>query len=149
VKVSTSTEFDTIYTVILRLIQLVQNLNQKYIIIATDLPIYSKAQDLLLCNKPILSYQWQNHSSITRNAFNKMAFFIAPNSCKQVLEDKQYSRTTRALRLCADALFRLFFDYLKKWMVENRNEEFPTHYFVKEIKNGTFKEYNLKDLQKT
>jgi hypothetical protein len=164
------TEFDTIYTAMLRLVQLAQNLNQKHIIIAADLAIYSKAQEILWNEPPAISGKvtLQLGGMHLTMAFIASIGFIyrdgglssmlvdtdvyAPNSCKQMLEGKQYSRAIRGLTLCADALSRLFLDCLKKWMAENQNEEFPTefptYYFVEEIKNGRFKQDDLKDLLK-
>ena len=48
------TDLTTIYTILLRLVQIAEKLDQYHILVTADCAIYSKAQHIILCNKPAL-----------------------------------------------------------------------------------------------
>ncbi|KAJ8917907.1 hypothetical protein NQ315_002600 [Exocentrus adspersus] len=98
------TEFDTIYTSMLRLVQLAESLHQKHIIITEDLAIYSKAQEILWNEPPAIidKVTLQLGGMHLTMAFIASIGFLyrdgdlsnmlpdtdvyATNSCKQILE---------------------------------------------------------------
>ncbi|CAG9764512.1 unnamed protein product [Ceutorhynchus assimilis] len=129
-----------------------------------DLAIYSKAQEILWNEPPAINGKVTlqlGGMHLTMTFIASIGFLYrdgglnnmlsdtdvyATNSCKQILEGKQYSRGIRALTLCADALSRLFYDSFRKWMEENQNEEISTYYFVEELKNKQLNEDLLEDM---
>lgn len=127
------TEYDTIYTSMVRLLQLAKKLNQSHIVITADLAIYSKAREILWNNPPDLK---GNVTLMLGGMHLNMAYIAsigyifgdggltsiltetdiyAQNTCKMMLEGKQYSRAIRGLTLAADALSRLFLKSLDNW----------------------------------
>lgn len=138
------TDYDTIFTSMVRLVQVAKVLKQNHIIITADLAIYSKAREIL----------WSNPSDLQGKVTLKlggmhlnMAFIAsigyifgegglftlltetdvyAENTCRMMLEGKHYSRAIRGLSLAADALSRLFFESLMKWYQPDEVQVFLT-----------------------
>lgn len=127
------TELDTIYTSMVRLVELATELNQSHVVITADLSIYSKAREILWNDPPklkdkvtlMLGGMHLNMSFIASIGYifgdGGLALILtetgvyAENSCKMMLEGKQYSRAIRGITLAADALFRLFLKSLFEW----------------------------------
>lgn len=126
----------------LRLVELAKTINQQHIIITADLAIYSKAREILFNNPDAL------HGKVTLTLGGmhlNMALIAsigylfadgglstiltetdvyAENTCKMMLQGKQYSRAIRGLTLVADALSRLFFKSFVKWQGDLDKEMF-------------------------
>ncbi|CAG9759446.1 unnamed protein product [Ceutorhynchus assimilis] len=137
------TEFDTIYTSMVRLVELANAIKQNHIIITADLAIYSKAQEILW-NNP----EPQDKVTLMLGGMHLNMAFIASigyifsdgglcailtetdtyaeNTCKMMLEGKQYSRAIRGLTLVGDALSRLFFQSVLNWCESQENLTFLT-----------------------
>lgn len=162
-------EFDTIYTSMLRLVQLAHHLNQKHIVITADLAIYSKAQEILWNHPPDIDGKVTLQLGGMHLAMSFIASIgylykdggltsmlvesdiYAQNTCKQILEGKQYSRGIRALTLCADALTRLFFYAFIEWN-EQDPEEFNSLFngnIIYELKDKSFNANCFKDFLHT
>lgn len=138
------TDFDTIYTAMVRLVHIAKSLQQEHIIITADLAIYSKAREILWNNPPELD----GHVTLQLGGMHlTMAFLasigyifgdaglasiltetdiFAENSCKLMLEGKQYSRAIRGFTIVADALSRLFFNALSQWYETTKEKHFIT-----------------------
>lgn len=115
------TEYDTIYTAMLRIVELANKINQQHVIITADLAIYSKARDILW-NKPaplegkVTLQMGGMHLTMALLASIGIIFgegglrviltecnVFAANSCKQVLEGKHYNRAVRGFTIVADS----------------------------------------------
>lgn len=145
------TEFDTIFTAMVRLVELAEKLNQDHIIITADLSIYSKAREILWNNSPELTGKvtLQLGGMHLTMAFiasigyifadgGLISMFVetdvfAENSCRQMLDGKQYYRAIRGLTLAADAMSRLFYKSLSKWYETNKGKQFLTDEFKEEM----------------
>lgn len=156
------TEFDTIYTSMVRLVELADAINQNHIITA-DLAIYSKAQEILWNNPEPLK---DKVTLMLGGMHLNMAFIAslgyifsdgglytiltetdiyAENTCRMMLEGKQYSRAIRGLTLVGDALSRLFFQSLLNWCKSQENLTFLTpelnqnlQSLIQDFTNSTF-----------
>ncbi|KAK5640660.1 hypothetical protein RI129_002639 [Pyrocoelia pectoralis] len=156
------TDCDTIYTSMLRLVELAEHLNQHHIIITADLAIYSKAQEILwnkparldgkvtlqlggmhLCLAFLASIGFLYKDSGLYDMLVETEIY-APNTCKQILEGKHYSRSIRSLILTSDALTRLLIDSFYEWMEkEPLDEEVLSHDILQDLKDGKFRKSAL------
>lgn len=80
---------------------------------------------------------------------------FAENSCRLMLEGKQYSRAIRGLTLAADAMSRLFYNMLINWYEETKREKFITdelkhlmNSIISMMRKSEIVEYNLKSFIK-
>ncbi|CAG9760430.1 unnamed protein product [Ceutorhynchus assimilis] len=139
-----ATEYDTIYTSMIRLLQLAKELDQNHIVITADLAIYSKAREILWNDPPELkgSVTLMLGGMHLNMAYIASIGYIfgdgglttmltetdvyAEATCKLMMEGKQYSRAIRGLTLAADALFRLFFKSLEHWFNNPESNKFLT-----------------------
>ncbi|CAG9815489.1 unnamed protein product [Phaedon cochleariae] len=167
------TEYDTIYTAMIQLVQLAEALNQKHIVITADLAIYSKAREIMW-NKPTLldgkvTLQLGGmHLTMALIASIGYIFgdgglssmlvetgIYAENSCKLMLDGKQYARSIRGLTLATDALSRLLFNSFLSWYEESNDGTILTKDLEQimktvnqELKEFIFNETNFKIMLK-
>ena len=130
------TDLTTIYTILLRLVQIAEKLDQSHILVTADCAIYSKAQQILW-NKPALL-----DGKVTMRLGGmhlNMAYIAsigklyvdggllsmlvdsdvyAPATARLMLEGKQVSRGNRGMKLVLEALYRLYQEAFWAWMQE-------------------------------
>ena len=124
------------YTILLRLVQIAEKLDQSHILVTADCAIYSKAQQILW-NKPALL-----DGKVTMRLGGmhlNMAYIAsigklygdggllsmlvdsdvyAPATARLMLEGKQVSRGNRGMKLVLEALYRLYQEAFWAWMQE-------------------------------
>ena len=120
------TDLTTIYTILLRLVQIAEKLDQSHILVTAECAIYSKAQHIL-CNKPAqldgkvtmrLGGMHLNMAYISsiRKLYGDGGLLsmlvdsdvYAPPTARLMLEGKQVSRGTRSMKLMLEAMYRLY-----------------------------------------
>ena len=120
------TDLTTIYTILLRLVQIAEKLDQSHILVTAECAIYSKAQHRLW-NKPALldgkvtmrlSDMHLNMAYISsiRKLYGDGGLLsmlvdsdvYAPPTARLLLEGKQVSRGNRSMKLMLEALYRLY-----------------------------------------
>ncbi|KAK1904701.1 Beta-glucanase [Dissostichus eleginoides] len=127
-------DLSTIYTALLQLTQLAQELGQRHILVTADLAIYSKAQQIMWSKPEALD------GKITMRIGGMhvtMAFLAsigkvyadgglfdmitesgvyADATAQQMLQGKQLTRGVRSIKVVSEALFRLFWMALDSWL---------------------------------
>ena len=117
------TDFDTIHTILAKLVKLAETLGQSHILVTADMAIYSRAQEILWAQPPSLD------GKVTMRIGGMhltMAFLAslgtlfgdggllhllcdsdvyATETARKMLQGKQYSRGVRGLKLVHEALF--------------------------------------------
>ena len=118
------TDLTTIYTILLRLVQIAEKLDQSHILVTAECAIYSKAQHILW-NKPALldgkvtmrlgGLNMAYISSIRKlyGDGGLLSMLVdsdvyAPPTARLMLEGKQVSRGNRSMKLMLEALYRLY-----------------------------------------
>ena len=120
------TDLTTIYTILLRLVQIAEKLDQCHILVTAECAIYSKAQHILW-NKPALldgkvtmrlgGVHWNMaYISSIRKLYGDGGLLsmlvdsdvYAPPTARLMLEGKQVSRGNRSMKLMLEALYRLY-----------------------------------------
>jgi len=128
------TDLTTIYTILLRLVQIADKLEQPHILVTADCAIYSKAQQIMW-NKPALL-----DGKVTMRLGGMhltMAYFAsigklygdggllsilvdsdvyAPTTARLMLQGKQVSRGNRGMKLVLEALYRLYQEAFWAWI---------------------------------
>jgi hypothetical protein len=133
-------DMSTIYTALVKLVEISHRLGQSHILVTADLAIYSKAQEIL----------WSKPAALNGNVTMRlggmhlaMAFIAsvgklfgdggllhvltesgvyAETTARQMLEGKQLSRASRGLKLVLEALSHLQMKALRSWMAENEHD---------------------------
>ena len=124
----------TIYTILLRLVQIAEKLDQSHILVTADCAIYSKAQHILW-NKPAfldgkvtmrLGGMHLNMAYIAsiRKLYGDGGLLsmlvdsdvYAPAAAILMLEGKQVSRGNRGMKLMLEALYRQYQEAFWAWM---------------------------------
>ncbi len=127
-------ELSTIYTSMIRLVQLAAELGQHHILVTADLAIYSKAQQILW-SKPLplqgkitmrlggMHITMAYLASIGKLYGDGGLFDIltesdvyAEGTARQLLQGKQLARGVRSIKLASEALFRLFWQSMQSWL---------------------------------
>ncbi len=127
-------ELSTIYTSMIRLVQLAAELGQHHILVTADLAIYSKAQQILW-SKPLplqgkitmrlggMHITMAYLASIGKlygdgGLFNILteSDVYAEGTARQLLQEKQLARGVRSIKLASEALFRLFWQSMQSWL---------------------------------
>ena len=127
-------ELSTIYTSLIRLVQLAADLGQDHILVTADLAIYSKAQQIMW-SKPLplqgkitmrlggMHITMAYLASIGKLYGDGGLFDIltesdvyAEGTARQMLQGKQLARGVRSIKLASEALFRLFWKAMQSWL---------------------------------
>ena len=120
------TDLTTIYTILRRLVQIAEKLDQSHILVTAECAIYSKAQHILW-NKPALldgmvtmrlgsMYLNMAYISSIRKLYGYGGLLsmlvdsdvYAPPTARLMLEGKEVSRGNRSMKLMLEALYRLY-----------------------------------------
>ncbi|KAL7379980.1 hypothetical protein ABVT39_009485 [Epinephelus coioides] len=127
-------DLSTIYTVLLKLTQLAEELGQSHILVIADLAIYSKAQQVLwskpeALEKKVTMRMGGMHITMAFLAsigklygdgglFNIIteSDVYAEATARQMLQGKQLARGIRCIKLVSEALFRLFWIAMVSWL---------------------------------
>ena len=128
------TDLTAIYTILLRLVQIAEKLDQSHILVTADCVSYSKAHQILW-NKPALLDG--NVTMMLGGMHLNMAYIAsigklygdgglqsmlvdsdvyAPATSRLMLEGKQVSRRNRGMKLMLEALYRLYQEAFWAWM---------------------------------
>ncbi|CAG9762726.1 unnamed protein product [Ceutorhynchus assimilis] len=129
--------FDTIFTALVQLVKIAENIGQDHIVVTADLAIYCKAREILWNNPPALS----DKVTMQLGGMHLMMAFIASigsiftdgglinilvesgvyaeASCRQMLQGKHLYRSIRGILLVSDTLHRLLFKSMELWLEEN------------------------------
>lgn len=140
----------TVYTALVQLTKLAENLGQDHIVVTADLAIYSKAQEILWNNPPNLvnkvtmqlggMHLTMAFLSSIGNIFGDGGLInilvesgvYAETSCRQMLQGKHLYRAIRGILLTADTLHRLFIKSMESWYEDN----YGLSLFTDEIHNA-------------
>lgn len=133
IRVSPS-DLSTIYTALLKLTQLAQEVEQRHILVTADLAIYSKAQQILwskpeaLVGKVTMRMGGMHITTAFLASIGKVyadgglfdiiteSGVYAEATARQMLQGKQLSRGVRSIKIVSEALFRLFWMALVSWL---------------------------------
>jgi len=151
------TDLSTIYTILLRLVQIAAKLGQPHILVTADCAIYSKAQQIMW-NKPAAL---DGKLTMRLGGMHLTMSFVAsigklygdggllsmlvdsdvyaPTTAKLVLQGKQVSRGNRAMKLVLEALYRLHQEAFWTWLQQQEHTMFPKddmYRLVREIQNA-------------
>lgn len=151
------TDLSTIYTILLRLVQIAAKLEQPHILVTADCAIYSKAQQIMW-NKPAAL---DGKLTMRLGGMHLTMSFVAsigklygdggllsilvdsdvyaPATAKLMLQGKQVSRGNRALKLALEALYRLYQESFWSWLQQQDHIMFPKddmYKLVREIQNA-------------
>jgi len=151
------TDLSTIYTILLRLVQIAAKLGQPHILVTADCAIYSKAQQIMW-NKPAAL---DGKLTMRLGGMHLTMSFVAsigklygdggllsmlvdsdvyaPATAKLVLQGKQVSRGNRAMKLVLEALYRLYQEAFWTWLQQQEHTMFPKddmYRLVREIQNA-------------
>ena len=126
----------TIYTVLIKLVEVCEKLGQEYILVTADMAIYSKAQEILW-SKPerlggrITMRIGGMHLTMTflaslgkiygdggLKALLTESDVYADATANMMLQGKQFARGLRGIKLVYEALFRVLLDSLHDWLAE-------------------------------
>ena len=128
------TDLSTIYTILLKLVQLADTLGQSHILITADMAIYSKAQEILWAKPPALEGKVTMRVGgmhLTMAFLASLGFLYgdggllslltdsevyANETARKMLQGKAYSRGVRGMKIVYEALFRLFFLSMTSWL---------------------------------
>ena len=123
---SSPNELLTVYTALVTLVSVAEKLGQKYIFIAADLAIYSRAQKILWNNPPLLAGK---ATMIIEGMHLTMAYLASIGKlygdggllslltqsdvyahaiCRQILQGKHFARGVRAMKLAQEAMLVVF-----------------------------------------
>lgn len=129
-------DFTTIFTILQRLVQLSEKLDQSHCLVTADMQIYAKAQEILWAKPPELDGKVTMrlggmHMTMAFLASLGTIFgdagllsmlvdsdVYAEATAKQMLQGKQYSRGIRGMKLVQEALFRHFYAAMESWLEE-------------------------------
>ena len=133
------TDLTAIYTILLRLLQIAEKLDQSHILATADCAIYSKAQQILW-NKPAhldgkvtmrlagMHFNMAYIASIGKlyGDGGLLSMLVnsdvyAPVTVRLMLEGKQVSRGNRGMKLMLEALYRLYQEAFWAW-VQQRDQ---------------------------
>ena len=137
--------FNTIYTTLLRLVQLSAKLGQQHILVTADMAIYAKAQEILWAkpkaldgkvtmrlggmhfNMAFLASLGHIYGDAGLLALLSDSDVYAQATARQMLQGKQYARGVRGIKLVLEALFRSFYNAMECWMetTQDKHFEFP------------------------
>lgn len=127
-------DFTTIYTTLLRLVQLAEKLDQTHILVTADMQIYSKAQEILWANPQALDGKVTMRLGGMHLTMAYLASLggiygdagllslladsgvYAEATARQMLQGKQYARGIRGVKLVQEALFRNFYAAMESWL---------------------------------
>ncbi len=127
-------ELSTIYTSMIRLVQLAAELGQHHILVTADLAIYSKAQQILwskqlpLQGKITMRLGGMHITMAYLASIGKLygdgglfdilteSDVYAEGTARQLLQGKQLARGVRSIKLASEALFRLFWQSMQSWL---------------------------------
>ena len=127
-------DLSTIYTSLLQLTKLAEELGQSHILVTADLAIYSKAQQIIWSKPETLDGKVTMRmggmhitmaflASIGKVFADGGLFDIitesgvyAEASARQMLQGKQLARGVRCIKLVSEALFRLFWTAMASWL---------------------------------
>ena len=151
------TDLCTIYSILLRLVQIATKLGQPHIIVTADCAIYSKAQQIMW-NKPAAL---DGKLTMKLGGMHLTMSFIAsigklygdggllsmlvdsevyaPTTAKLLLQGKQVSKGNRAMKLVLEALYRLFQEAFWTWLQQQEHTTFQKenmYKLAKEIQNA-------------
>uniref|UniRef100_UPI00358E6015 uncharacterized protein n=1 Tax=Myxine glutinosa TaxID=7769 RepID=UPI00358E6015 len=137
------TDLSTIYTILLRLVQIAAKLGQPHILVTADCAIYSKAQQIMW-NKPAAL---DGKLTMRLGGMHLTMSFVAsigklygdggllsmlvdsdvyaPATAKLVLQGKQVSRGNRAMKLVLEALYRLYQEAFWTWLQQQEHTMLP------------------------
>ena len=127
-------DLSTIYTSLLQLTKLAEELGQSHILVTADLAIYSKAQQIIWSKPETLDGKVTMRmggmhitmaflASIGKVFVDGGLFDIITESgvyaeatARQLLQGKQLARGVRCIKLVSEALFRLFLTAMASWL---------------------------------
>ena len=135
----TSTDYNTVYTVMKQVQQMMSSIGQEYSVVTFDLAIYMKAKEI----------QWCHPEEFDDTVIRMGGFHIAPNylavigkmfrdselldliiesdiygcsTASHLLEGKTYNREVRCHKLVMEALSRIQYQEVCKWISTTRND---------------------------
>ena len=146
------TDLTTIDTILLRLVQIAENLDQSHILVTADCVIYRKAQQILW-NKPVLLDEkvtmrlggmllnmayiasiWKLYGNGGLLSMLVDSDVYVPATTRLMLEGKQVSRRNRGMKVMLDALYRLQKRFWA-WMQQRDQTDLRRNYMDKLVRH--------------
>ena len=143
----------TIYTVLLRLVQIAEKLGQPHILLTADFAIYSKAQQIIW-NKPASlegkltmrlggMHLTMAYLASIRKLYadgGLLSFLVdcdvyAPVTARLMLQGKQLFRGVPVMKLVLEALFRLYYESLMKWQQQQDISKIDSEKLMKVVQD--------------
>ena len=122
------TDLTTIYTILLRLVQIAEKLDQSHILVTADCAIYSKAHQILWSKPALLDGNVTTRLGVMHLNMAYIASIgklygdvYAPVTARLMLEGKQVSRGNRSMKLMLESLYRLYQEAFWAW-VQQRDQ---------------------------
>ena len=118
-------DFSTIFTTLLRLVHISEELGQHHILVRADLAIYSKAQQILwsrlepLFGKIIMRLGGMHLTMAGLHNILTSSDVYAAATANQMLQGKQYARGIRGVRLAHEALSHMFLTSAEAFATKN------------------------------
>ena len=126
-------EMSTIYTILVRLVEVSETIGQPHILVTSDMAIYSKAQEILWSKPPqldgkvtmrvggmhttmaLLASLGKLYSDAGLLSILTESGIYADATARQMLQGIQVSRGIRGIKIVYEALFRVFYDAMLTW----------------------------------
>ena len=133
---SPPSDLDTIYSMLLRLVKIAAKVGQSHIMVTADMAIYSKAQQILWAKPPKLDGKVTMRIGGMHMTMALMASLgnlygaggllsiladstlFSEATANQILQGKQYSRGLRGIKIVHEALYRILFQAMERWLLD-------------------------------